>query len=66
VELKLDGTHQILPSADDVNLLGANISTIKKNTGTLIGAGKKVGLEENTEKTICCCAVTKLQVKIKI
>jgi hypothetical protein len=32
-----------------VNLLGDNIDTIKKNTGTLIDASKEVGLEVNTE-----------------
>jgi hypothetical protein len=48
VGLKLNGTHQLLVYADDVNLLGANI---KKNTETLIGASKEVGLEVNAEKT---------------
>jgi hypothetical protein len=33
-----------------VNLHGDNIDTIKKNTETLIYAGKEVGLEVNTEK----------------
>jgi hypothetical protein len=37
--------------ADNVNLLGDDIETIKKNTQTLIDAGKEVGLEVNTEKT---------------
>jgi hypothetical protein len=49
VELKLNGTHQLLVYADDVNLLGVT-HTVKKNTETLIDASKKVGLEVNAEK----------------
>jgi hypothetical protein len=51
VGLKLNGTHQLLAYADDVNLLGDNIDTIKKNTETLIDVSKEVGLEINLEKT---------------
>jgi hypothetical protein len=47
----LNETHQLLPYADDANLLGDNIDTIKKSTETLIDASKEVGLEINVEKT---------------
>jgi hypothetical protein len=51
VGLKLIETHQRLAYADDVNLLGDNIDTMKKNTEILIDASKEVGLEINVEKT---------------
>jgi len=37
--------------ADDVNILGGSIHTIKKNTVTLVVAGKEIGLEVNADKT---------------
>jgi hypothetical protein len=51
--MKLNGTHQLLVYADDVNLLEDNINIIKKNTETAIAASKEVGQEVNTERTIC-------------
>jgi hypothetical protein len=51
VGLRINGTHQLLAYADDVNLLGDNIDSIKKNTETLIDASKEVGLEINVDKT---------------
>jgi hypothetical protein len=50
VGLKLNVTRQLLVYADDVNLLGDSINTIKKTTQTSIDAGKEDGLEVNTEK----------------
>jgi hypothetical protein len=51
VALKLNGTHQLLFCVDDVDLLGDNMNTIKKNTETLTDARKEVGLEANADKT---------------
>jgi hypothetical protein len=51
VGLKLNGTHQLLAYADDVNLLGDNMDTIKKSTETSTDASKEDGLEVNAEKT---------------
>jgi hypothetical protein len=65
VGLEFNGTHHLLVYADDVNLLGDNIDTIKKNTETLIDAIEEVGLEINAEKTnICCCLIIRMQGKI--
>jgi hypothetical protein len=50
VVLKLNGTHQLLAYADDVNLLGENVVTVK-NKETVIDASKEVGLEVNVENT---------------
>jgi hypothetical protein len=47
VGLKLNATNQLLAYAYEVNLLGDNIDTIKKNRVTLFDASKGVGLEIN-------------------
>ena len=39
--LKLNGTHQLLASADRVNILGGGIHTLKKNTEALVAATRK-------------------------
>jgi hypothetical protein len=42
--LKLNGIHQLLVYADDVNLLGDNRDAIKKSKEALIGASKGICL----------------------
>ena len=49
--LKLSGTHQLLPCADNVNILGGSVHTVKENGEALVVATKEIGLEVNADKT---------------
>jgi len=49
--LKLNGTHQLLVYANDVNILGGSVQTVKENAEALIVASKETGLEVNADKT---------------
>jgi hypothetical protein len=51
VGLKLNGPHELLAYADDVNLLGDNVVAVSKSTDTLIDACKEVSLEIKEEET---------------
>jgi hypothetical protein len=41
VDVKFNGSHQILSYADDVNLLEGNIDVIEKSTETFTDASKE-------------------------
>ena len=49
--LKLRGTLQLLAYADDVNILGGSVHTVKENAETLVVTSKEIGLEVNADKT---------------
>jgi hypothetical protein len=49
--LKLNGAHQLLAYADDVNIIERNIDTIQENAEDILDASKEVGLEVNPQKT---------------
>jgi len=49
--LKLNGIHQLLAYADDVNILGGSVHTVKENVYVLVVATKEIGLEVNADKT---------------
>jgi hypothetical protein len=39
---KVNGTHQLMVYAGDVNILGGSVQTIKKNTEVLVVASKEM------------------------
>ena len=49
--MKLNSAHQLLVYADDVNILGGRVHTIKENAEALIVASKENGLEVDADKT---------------
>jgi len=49
--LKLTGTHQLFVYADDVNILGGSMHTVKKITEALVVASNEIGLKVNSDKT---------------
>jgi hypothetical protein len=48
--LKFNGIHQLLVSADGINILGENTNVTRKSTKALTGPSE-VGQDVNVEKT---------------
>ena len=49
--MKLNGAHQLLAYADDVNLLGGSTHSLKENAEALVAATREIGLEVSADKT---------------
>ena len=49
--MKLNGTRQLLVYADDVNILGGGVHTVKENAEASVMASKENGLEVNADRT---------------
>ena len=46
----MNGKHQQIVCADDINMLGENLQILRENTEILIKASKDIDLEVNSEK----------------
>ena len=49
--MKLNGTHQLLAYADDVNILAGSIHNLQENAEALEAATRETGLEVSADKT---------------
>ena len=49
--MKLTGKYQFRVYADDVNILGGSLHTVRETAEALIVASKEIGLEVNADKT---------------
>ena len=49
--MKLNGTHQLLAYANDVNILAGSIHSPKENAEALVAATSEIGLEVSASKT---------------
>ena len=51
-DLKLHGTYQLLVDADDVNILGRSVHTIKENAEALVVVNMETEQEVNADKSM--------------
>ena len=47
----MNGIHQVLAYADDVNLIGDDMRTVERNADVLLNACKDIGLAVNIGKS---------------
>jgi len=49
--MKLNGKHQLLAYAEDVNILRGSIHTLNENVELLVAATREIGFEISADKT---------------
>ena len=64
--LKLNGTHQLLAYADDVNVLGGGIHTLKENAEALVAATREIRLEVLIKLSTWSCLEIRMQDEITV
>jgi len=64
--LKLNGTHQLLAYADDVNILGGSIHFLKENTEALVAATRETGLEVLIKLSTWSCLEIRMQDEFRV
>jgi len=55
--LRLSSTRQFLAYADDVNILGGSIRTLKENAEALVAATREIGLDVSADSTWSCLEI---------
>ena len=65
--MKLNGTHQLLAYANDVNILGGGTRTLKENAEALVAATREIGLEVSADKlSTWSCLEIRMQDEITV
>jgi len=64
--LQLKGTHQLLFYANDANILGESVHTIKESKEALVVASKESGLEMLIKLSTWSCLEIRMQDKVTV
>jgi len=64
--LKLNGTHQLLAYADDVNILAGSIHNLKENAEDLVTATREIGLEVLIKLSTWSCLEIRMQDEFRV
>jgi len=64
--LKLNGKHKLLAYADDVNILGGSIHTLKENVEALVAATRETRLEVLIKLSTWSCLEIRMQDEITV